>query len=479
MTTKINFAFDPSGNIVHIKDAIRGGEYYCVYCEDRLFAAKGKKQIHHFRHFSKDNESEYCHLYSSSDSDYTILYEEEKWKNKLRFVIDSGLELKLKFPTIPSELIAKMNKEDRYFNIYVQDKNISSIFLDEKRGENYLKVNIAEDYRIIYEKLENAKSLNYETIEQISLLENETLLFKNVGGEFINIPYSKTSLSEEFYIISRKKLILNNEIIIKNYQYINNLYIYHLYINEVNEQIITWFARNTHYNIVPNRKWLDLIEPNTFLYDESVILIEDADVLLKVTPPSRHDRINFIDERGYHNNLLFDNDGFIRINLAMNHLYNFSLRHEIANNLSIKRVENININGNMYDININGSKFVLPIQLREEKVKVESDKLFYVYQKDDIPLEMDFYFDTLHSPIHFPYIGTVLPYIKPEQLDKNLLNSILYENLWVTTSNRLFMKIFNLVNNLNDIHKGRYIKILLSNYNKLPYKLVKNLKGER
>lgn len=81
MTARISMAIDYVGNIVHIKDAISGGEYYCIYYKDRLAAAKGTKQAHHFRHYSKDSESEDFQSYSVADSDYSVLYKEESWGN--------------------------------------------------------------------------------------------------------------------------------------------------------------------------------------------------------------------------------------------------------------------------------------------------------------------------------------------------------------------------------------------------------------
>lgn len=480
MTVKINMAIDISGKIVHIRNAVRGNDYFCIYCGDYLYATLGDIQTHHFRHKSKDSESKYCHLYSSGKNDYSILYNKEIWKNKPRFVIDEEFKIQLKLPTLSRESYIKMVKEDLYFSIYVDNQEKFSTHLNEVQNKNYVPVEPAKKYNISYKYKQNAQTLNYDIINEITLLDKTTLLFKNISGEFINIPYPKTSLSEEFFILSSRKLTLSNNFKIKKYKTKHNYFLYHLFIDEVNIDVINWFSKNTHYTVVPNRKWIDLIYPNNFSYKNSTLLVDSEYVTLQVTPFSHKDTLIFKDEYNYFNSLSFMKNGTLTIDLAMNHTYNFSLKHEIANCLSIKRVKSLSNEGHLYNIQVNNQPLKSFKYLDKDYIKITSEKEFYIYNNIDIPLSTKRFQNKLNWKIHFPFIGTIQAQKKSKErsLNKEFLQLVSNHEVWVPVNPSLYKKLINEIKKINTVNKNNYLKILYKNYNKLPYKLLKNLKGE-
>src|SRR5699024_1244952 len=120
----------------------------------------------------------------------------------------------------------------------------------------------------------------------------------------------------------------------------------------INEGIKNWFIKNTNYSIVSNRKWIDIVYPNSFKYDGK-ILINEKKLKILVTPYNNNDQLTYLSSDNKQTQVSFDKNGIVEIQLEKNHIYNFSLNHEIANELSVERVDNFHNEGFLFPTYIN------------------------------------------------------------------------------------------------------------------------------
>lgn len=482
MTAKINIAIDDNGNYVKIQDAIKGQLYYCLNCKERLIANTGNNNIHFYRHHNtKDRDTLIeCELYSSGDSDYGILLNEQFYENKVRFTIDKSLKMKMKLPYLSGSSISRMNFDNLYFFIKVQNDRIFSTDLGKRSNRSYLDVSPDYEYIIEIENERNAKLLEYEIEKSVRLFQRKALLFKKISGEYINIPYEKTNLSNDLFLLSMKQLPEHSDLILKNYSISNGIHIYQFYLQELSESIIEWFKKETGYTIVPNRKWIDLVYPNSFQYGEHSVLVETDEVLVKVTPHSGKDTLSYFNVTGQKEIVSVDENGIAQLNLERNHIYHLRLNHEICNEITLKRIceiepatnysANILVNSQLYEINAQGF---------ERAYSVESESVFHVFLQDGYPYQTKVIEKQLPKAVHFPFIGTI--HKRRENGRANLLNwGLLFTSMhWDVVKNSEFMDVLKMVKESKMPNRSIYIAELFKNYNKLPKEFVKIIRGGR
>src|SRR5690625_1766743 len=300
VSAKINIARDQYGNYTKIEDAVTGGLYYCLNCGERLIANKGNKNIHFYKHFNqKGSKKEIeCELYSSSKAAHSEQLVEHRYVNKVRFIITDTFKLKMKLPHLEPCSMVKMDKENLYFSINVQDARLHSTNLVKEKKQNYLSITPELKYMLIIKNKTNADALGYVIEDNIYLFKEEVLLFKKVSGEYINIPYRKTNLSEEFYVLSRTELKVPAELTQINYKNSNAIHFYHFYLDELTDSLIEWFLKHTGYRIIPNRKWMNMVYPSIFQYSGESILIETNKALIKVTETKKNEKIFYLNKSG-------------------------------------------------------------------------------------------------------------------------------------------------------------------------------------
>ncbi len=482
LTAKINIAIDQKGNYVKIQDAVKGQLYYCLNCKERLIANTGDHNIHFYRHHNKKNREALieCELYSSSDSDYGILLNEQIYENKVRFIFDKSLNLKMKLPYLSRSSLARMNFDDLYFSVTVQGNRIFSTGLGKRSNRGYLDVSLEYEYLVEIENERNAKLLEYVIEKKVQLFQRQTLLFKKISGEYINIPYEKTNLSNELFLLSTKKLPRHSDLILKQYSISNGIHIYHFYIDNLTESLIDWFKKETGYTIIPNRKWIDLFYPNSFQYGDYSLLVETDKVLVKVTPHSSKDTLGYFNKNGQKEVLKVDEDGIAELDLEQNHMYHLRLNHEICNELTLKRISEIEpVTDYSTSILVNGQLDEIDAQSFERAYSVESASAFYVFKQDEYPIKTNSLEQQLPKAVHFPFIGTM--HRRRVNGKENLVSWELLLNSmqWGIVKNSEFMDVFKMVKESNLPNRSIYIAELLKNYNMLPKDFVKIIRGGR
>lgn len=480
MTAKISIAYDQNDNLVKIQDSVKGQLYFCLNCRERLIANTGNKNIHFYRHHKPKNKEALieCELYSSGASDYGILLNEQVYENKVRFVIDNSFEMKMKLPYLSTSAISRMNYDNLYFSIKVQKNLIFSTNLGKKSSRSYLCVSPEYEYKIGIENEKNAMLLEYQIEKSVKMFKRKALLFKKISGEYINIPYEKTNLSNEFFLLSKTQLSIHSDLITKKYSIINKIHIYQLYLQDLSESIIEWFKNETGYKIVPNRKWIDLVYPNSFQYGKNLVLVETREAEVKVTPHSDRDTLSYLNAEGRQEIVKFNENGIARLILDLNHIYHLRLNHEICNDLTLKRVSEIKPATN-YSTNIlvNGHLDEIGIESFDRAYSVESANSFYVFNENEFPVRMKGFENQLPKITHFPFIGTI--HKKNENNRTELLKwkLLLEPTQWVIVKNSEFMDVLKLVKESNSPNRAFYFTQLLNNYNKLPRNFIKVIRG--
>lgn len=471
------------GKYVSIQQAVRGKEYFCLNCKERLFPSFGDKNIHHFRHFNKKDRAalKECELYSSGDSSYEVLYNEQSYENFVRFTIDQAFEFKIILPYLEEEQFSKMNLDNLYFNVQIEDKKIFSSDLGRKSKIRYFNVPLEQEYQVCIDEKKNAEQLKYNIGDKYSLIQKKVLLFKKMKGEFINIPYQKTNLSDEFYLISKNRLDWSDELILINKKIINGIYVYHFYLEELTDSLVGWFKRETDYIVVHNRKWIDLFYPVRFQYSYDAILIDTEQIQLKITDSMRTDVLTILDHT--REKILKqspDKNGNLKYDLKLNNIYTFQLNNELSNELTIKRVQKIHqcssymplvqINKQPYDFKV--------INMFNSIYTTESDLYFKVFMKYCYPYQTKEVSDVLPNIIHFPYLGTIY---EAEKVNKSFcglleLKTFINQNKYIVVKNSEFRMVFDFIKNSKSPNKLMIMNILSEKYNNLPKQIVKQLR---
>lgn len=479
MTAKISVAFDQEGNYIDIKDAVKGGVYYCFNCKERVFAAKGEKNIHHYRHVTKKDKEKLaeCELYTSGDSDFMVLLNEQFHENKVRFILNQSLEMKIKLPYIEKSAILRMNFDDLYFSIQIEGNEIYSVNLGKKSDKRCLPISIKPEYIIEIKNEKNAKLLGYDIEKNPKLFQRRMVLFKKINGEFINIPYDKTNLSGEFFLVSNQEIIMHSDITLKKHLDNNGIHIYHCFLNNLSNPLIEWFRMVTGYNIIPNRKWIDLVSPNSFQYSNHCMLVETNKVLIQVTPYTENDKISFTNTKGEVVISEKDESDIFRLNLEFNQVYNLRLEHEISNEITLKRIHEIHPTSNYSpEVLLNNKVYNIVGDSFDQAYSIESENKFNVFPSDEYPYVTKFLEKQLPLAVHFPFIGTIHKRKAPKKVELEW-ESLLTSQKWEVVMNHEFMNVLNTLKQNRVNNQSTYIAKLLHNYNRLPKEFINSIRG--
>ena len=96
------FAIDKEGNRIHINYALRGQEYVCPCCEEKVVLKKGNIRKYHYAHHSGSMCRDGWH-YDMSDW-------HQEWQNK--------------FPSQYQEIVKELNGKKHRADVLIEDKKI-------------------------------------------------------------------------------------------------------------------------------------------------------------------------------------------------------------------------------------------------------------------------------------------------------------------------------------------------------------------
>lgn len=103
------------------------------------------------------------------------------------------------------------------------------------------------------------------------------LIFKEIQGEYLSIPYRKLHISGKFYVVSYGELLtLDKNILCSNKQKINKFYIYEFHMPvDITDETIRWFNIYLNYVLQPATYMIDLYTPTIFQKQGSTITIAE------------------------------------------------------------------------------------------------------------------------------------------------------------------------------------------------------------
>lgn len=473
MTVRIQMAIDEEGDFIHIKDAVRGQEYRCIYCDYPLVPALGMLRAHHFRHKNTE-ELHFCHLYSAFDGDRQVLLYEQKAKRSFRYKIDKFYNLNIKLPKMKVKMYEKMNAEQLCFSIIVGEKKVLSKSLNHTQD---VRVNYDYSQVIKYDFESRANKLNYPIVEKVELFQGtKPTLFKQISGEFVDIRYKEVNLSEEIIIISPRKL--NNLCLftVKKKMNFNGIYLYHLVVPEITDSLIVWFEQNLSKKIIKNFKRLDLIEPNEFTYKNNKFVIASEYVQLKVTPFEYGQYLYYVDEQARKNKKLFNHEGVIQIPVEKNHTYSFKVYNDVSNEITLVRQNQIKSEGFMYDLLLNDRNIPCQSECIDVHDEIESVKAFEVFNHIHVPRFINKHKVRRGDIVHFPFIGTFYSVRQNDDSELIDFDKLLIDTTWLPASPDQYQKVLNSLKKSHHKYKVKLINKLKQNYNYLPNTILEVMK---
>lgn len=262
-------AYTAEYKLIFAREAIKGKKYFCPACNGKLIFCSGDFNAPHFRH-SNGTQKELaiaCELYSRGLGEDSSYENEIRARQSIRIVLnkmDDIFKFELKFPILNQPL-----NSISYFQYTVngiKDLVIHSTHLHTSRRFLNYSVPLNGRYGINCSDEILERKLGISVSGDFEPFKDGPLIFKEIQGEFISIPYRKLHISGIFYVVSYGELLtLNKDILCKVTKKIDKFYIYEFHMPmEINDGIIRWFNVYLNYILQPATCLIDIYEPAIF-----------------------------------------------------------------------------------------------------------------------------------------------------------------------------------------------------------------------
>lgn len=279
--------------LIFANEAVKGRKYFCPACKGVLHYYPGIKNAPHFRHSKGVPKvvKDACELYSRGLDENSIYDNESRARQKTRLVLlknDEEFQLELKFP-----LLNQMLNKNQYIIYSIEEVKecvIHSIHLHSSRKKlNYSvpligRYTIRSSDEILERKLGLFVSGVYEPFK------HGPLIFKEMQGEYLSIPYRRIHISGKFFVVSYGELLtLNKGVICLSKQKVNKFYIYEFQMPaEITDDIIRWFDVYLNYVLQPATYIINLYSPAIFKKRGSTVTITENKSRWMITNIGNH-----------------------------------------------------------------------------------------------------------------------------------------------------------------------------------------------
>lgn len=382
--------------LVNARNAVNGKTYYCPVCNGRLYFYAGLKQIPHFRH-SKGvpiEQKEQCELYAgvNSNSQY---FEENFARQRIRMIIDKindSFIFKMKFPMIRKELL-DMQINDKYFNYYCSELksfSLNSIQLLPSRMNNDIEVPLLREYTIYSSNEKYEKILGLKASGKYVPFKEGPLIFKEVFGQYISIPYRRLTLSGRFFVVSLSVISFEGEIEVLSSKRFNNFFIYEMLMPlEVTEKLQSFFKRNLKYTVLPATCHIDLISPSSFKKKGNSIEVSTGETTWQFTNLGEaFSNQKVVIENKSHERRMINLDSNNKFSLSMvDDEYYLYLNHGISEFITIKKVSRVEHSSNFKQQLLLEDESVLfksESYRKNEEIEILSTLTYYISNNDEI-----------------------------------------------------------------------------------------------
>ncbi|MDN7228187.1 competence protein CoiA family protein [Planococcus sp. N064] len=309
--------------IVDARDAVSGKNYYCPNCNGKLHFYPGRQRIPHFRH-SKGvprEQKELCELYTRSNT-YSLLHEEFVARQQIRMVIEkenNNFVFKMKFPIIQRNLL-DLQIYDKYFNYYcveINDFSLNSINLLPSRLNNDVKISLLRKYTFKSSNEQYEKILGLRVSGNYEPFREGPLVFKEMSGQYISIPYRKITLSGRFFVVSLVVISFDDEMEVLSKKQSGKFFIYEVLMPiGISEKLQIFFERSLKYILLPATCHIDLVSPSTFKKRGNTIEVSSKETKWQITNMGD----TFSNQK-----IIIENKSFERQVITLNNMSQFNL----------------------------------------------------------------------------------------------------------------------------------------------------------
>ncbi len=265
-------AYTADEQLIEAKDAIQGRKYYCPCCRGLLHFYPGHERISHFRHAKggPDYQKDACELYSKNLIIDNMYSQEIAAKQRVRLIIEKESNMyrfKVKFPLIRHGFL-NMQIHNKYFSYSckeIDELDFNVVHLLPSRANCEVEVPVLGRYTFSCTNRKYEEVLGLQISGVYEPFSEGPLIFKEIQGQFISIPYRKLTLSGRFFIVSHEPKTIHSDLQKLNYAQIQQFFIYELIMPlEYSEELQNWFTRVLRYTLVAATCHIDLLKPTTF-----------------------------------------------------------------------------------------------------------------------------------------------------------------------------------------------------------------------
>lgn len=414
----MNIAYSADYKIVFAANAIKGRRYYCPVCNGKLHFYPGKKNVPHFRHgkgVSKEVKNN-CELYSAKFSEFNMYDQEFEASQGVRLVLEknnSEYSFSLKFP-----LIKKFHSDMQIHNLYFSYKckqlknfELNTVNLLPTRKLNCIPVPLLEKYSLVSSDEQYERKLELKISGDYSPFENGPLVFKEINGQYVSIPYRKIFLSGRFFIVIKSQIMrIHKNLDLLNYIKLDDYHVYEFIVPlSYTDDLQRWFTINLNYSLMPATCHLDIVSPVHFKKIGTRIEITSQKSVWKLTNIGERpfkQRLVVINPSNDRETFSVSNEEEILINLKGYGDYLVYLDQEISELLTIRYVPSIEHTiHSVGNLNVNKNNVLFKVsELHTESVTIQADFPVSINSQEEIlyKIKKDTVID-LHSPVRIDF----------------------------------------------------------------------------
>lgn len=403
----MDIAYSADYQIILAGNAVKGRRYYCPVCNGILHFYPGKTNAPHFRH-SQSVPVEIrnsCELYSQNFGAASIYEDEFLARQKVRLVVEKLEDeyiFKLKFPLI-KQADLQMQLNNLYFSYQckqINNFNLNTVQLLPTRKTNEVAVPLLELYSIVATNENYERRLGLKNSGHYDPFEHGSLIFKEIQGQYISVPYRKIILSGRFFVVSKRPIVsIHKELEMVNNRKFNLFYIYEFIMPaSFTDELQRWFTVNLYYSLLSATCHLDIISPVNFKKLGTTIEIMSERSTWQLTNIGQRpfeQRLIIIDPSNHRQMLPVSSEKSIQINLKEYGDYVMYLDQEMSELITIRYSPYIKYRhyslGDLYVNNENILFHHRNLELEQANIKSELDllvhsdsELFYKIDKDTL-----------------------------------------------------------------------------------------------
>lgn len=364
-------AYTSEYKLIFANEASKGRKYFCPACNGTLHFYPGKLNAPHFRHSKgvPERVKAACELYTQGLGENSIYDNEFRVRKNVRLVLlknDKEFQFELKFPVLNQMLSA--NQYITYSIEEIKDFVLHSVHLHPSRKKLYYSVPLKGRYSINCSDEILERKLGLLVSGRFEPFKDGPLIFKEIQGEYISIPYRKLHITGKFYVVSYGPLLsLNKDIFCANTQKKGNFYIYEFYMPlDLTDEMIRWFKDYLNYTLQLATCMIDIYEPAIFKKQGSTIEITENKttwVITRLKSRYENQRLIVVNPDNTRNVFSISSNNFVELTFQKYGDYLIYIDQEVSEMINIRYTTEIK----------NNYKFEYGLEVNEKNVLFEEN----------------------------------------------------------------------------------------------------------